>query len=241
MTITKHKTGPILLVEDERRYRMLVGDALRFEGYLIGEADSGQAALDLACGEDFALVILDLMLPDMDGFELFRRLREITHSPVIMVTGRSGDRDKVRGLDLGADDYLAKPFSVLELLARVRAALRRPRRERLDEDGLQLQFGDMSIDSRTHTVMIGTQLVNLSPIEYRLLWFLATNAGRVLVPSMISEYVWGMPDDGMSGTLKTTMGRLRDKIGDDSQNPKYIKTRRGIGYVFLDLRSREAG
>lgn len=220
----------VLLVEDERRYRMLITEALRLHGYDILEADSGQAALEMAMERRFDLVLLDVMLPDMDGFAVCQRLREFTSAPIIMVTARAEDQDKVRGLDVGADDYLTKPFSVEELLARVRAVLRRSRLQ--SSSTSLLRFGNLTIDGEAHRVMVGSGEIFLSPTEYRLLWFMATNAGRVLLPQTIAENVWGASPESLGGALKTTIWRLRAKLEDDANTPKYIRTRKGIGYLF---------
>ncbi len=226
----KHAT--VLVVEDERRYRLLIGDALRIQGYGVQEAEDGQSALEAVVRTHFDLVLLDLMLPDIDGFRLCERLRDFTQAPIIIVTGRADDRDKVRGLDGGADDYLTKPFSLQELLARVRAVLRRATERAEVSTGSSLRFGDLLIDGGAHRVMLGRNEIPLSPVEYRLLWFLAVNAGRVLVPEVIAERVWNASAGDVRGVLKTTIGRLREKLGDDPTNPTYICTRRGIGYLF---------
>lgn len=230
MRSQSHTTDTVLLVEDERRYRMLIAEALRLQGYDVLEAENGRAALELAMEKHFDLVLLDVMLPDLDGFTVCQRLQDFTPSPVIMVTARADDQDKVRGLDAGADDYLTKPFSIEELLARVRAVLRRYRKQ--PNAGPLLQFGPLKIDGEAHRVMAGKREVLLSPTEYRLLWFMAANAGRVLLPDVIAEHVWGASADSIGGTLKTTIWRLRVKLEDDAANPKFIRTRKGIGYVF---------
>ncbi|MCL4553288.1 MAG: response regulator transcription factor, partial [Candidatus Marsarchaeota archaeon] len=216
----------VLLVEDERRYRMLIAEALRLGGYEVLEVENGREALELAMEKRFDLVLLDVMLPDMDGFTVCQRLRDFNPSPVIMVTARTEDRDNVRALDIGADDYLTKPFSIEELLARVRAVLRRSRKQS-SSDSLR-RFGDLRIDGEAHRVLVGGEEILLSPTEYKLLWFMANNAGRVLLPNVIAEQVWGAPADSMGGTLKTTMWRLRVKLEDDASNPKYIRTRKGL-------------
>ncbi len=230
-TDRRNRDITILVVEDERRYRMLIADALRMQGYEVIEANDGRTALDLAAHKKINLVLLDLGLPDMDGFVVCQRLRDFIEVPVIIVSGRGEDQDKVRGLDGGAEDYLTKPFSVAELLARVRVVLRRFLWQ--PASGASLQFGDLHIDGQTHSVMLGMREIPLTRTEFRLLWLLAMNAGCVLVPAVIAERVWNASGSNADGVLRTTITRLREKLGDDPTNPTYIHTRRGIGYVFM--------
>lgn len=220
----------VLVVEDDQRYRMLIVDSLETQTYRAFEAACGRDALDMVSRLKFGAILLDVMLPDMSGFDLCPRLRDFSEAPIMMITGRNSDLDKVRGLDIGADDYITKPFSITEMLARLRALLRRSSGRIPTEECLE--FGDLLINNMERRVSLGAREVPLTPTEFRLLWYFATNAGRVLVPHVIAENVWNAPDGNVGGTLKTSITRLREKLGDDPAEPRFIHTRRGVGYVF---------
>ncbi len=221
----------MLVVDDERRYRDLLEMDLSRRGYRVLQAGDGLRALDLIEQRSPDLVVLDLRLPDMDGYEVCRRIREISSVPVIMLTARAEEADKVRGLRSGADDYVTKPFSAEELLARVEAVLRRTEIGRpgdetpFEADGLRIEFAQ-------HRVTVRDREVDLTPSEYRLLEQLAQNAGRVMVQDELLRRVWGDGYQGASELLHTAIRRLRRKIEDDPASPRYVLTKRGIGYLL---------
>jgi len=226
-------TGPtVLVVDDDRRYRDLLELNLAHRGYRPLTAPDGLTALNLLEREPVDLVILDLMLPDIDGYELCRRIREYSDVLVIMLTARADERFKIRGLNLGADDYVTKPFGPDELLARVAAVLRRRGSDRQAIARPPFVTGDLAIDFARRRVMLGGQEVHLTPHEYRLLYHLAINAGRVLVHDELLRRVWGSGYRDQTGLLQTTVRRLRHKIEHDPSAPRHLLTRRGIGYVL---------
>ncbi len=225
------KETTILVVDDERRYRELLEMDLSRRGYRVLQAPDGLRALDLVEQGSPDLVILDLRLPDMDGYEVCRRIRETSSVPIIMLTARVEEADKVRGLRSGADDYVTKPFSAEELLARVEAVLRRADaghptgRPPFESNGLRIDFDDRRVTVHGRTV-------ELTATEFRLLEQLATNAGRVLVHDELLRRVWGPGYDGATELLHTAIRRLRRKIEGDAGDRSYIVTKRGIGYVL---------
>jgi two-component system KDP operon response regulator KdpE len=221
-----------LLVEDERQIRRFVRTALEREGWIVHEAETMRQGLaDVgSCKPD--LVILDLGLPDGDGMDFLRDMRGWSNTPVLVLSARVSERDKISALDAGADDYLTKPFGVGELLARVRAASRRHR-----DAGVSLptifNFGDVSLDRDTRTVRKDGNLIHLTPIEYRLLCFLAANEGKVLTHRQILSEVWGRAhvDDGHY--LRVYMGHLRHKVESDPAQPRHILTETAVGYRLV--------
>ncbi len=222
----------ILVVDDEPRYVWAIRLNLESRGYEVLTAGDGQTALEIAAVESPDLVILDIRLPRLDGFEVCRRLREFSTVPIIMLTALAEDADKVAGLDVGADDYVTKPFSAEELLARVRAALRRVEYAEGVVASPTVQAGDLLVDLGRQRVFAGDRELNLTAIEYRLLAELAKNAGRVLVPDYLLERVWGPGYEGEVHLVRQVIHRLRSKIEPDPKNPRYVETRHGIGYVF---------
>ncbi len=222
----------ILVVDDEPRYVWAIRLNLESRGYEVLTAGDGQTALEIAAVESPDLVILDIRLPRLDGFEVCRRLREFSTVPIIMLTALAEDADKVAGLDVGADDYVTKPFSAEELLARVRAALRRVEYTEGVVASPTVQAGDLLVDLGRQRVFAGDRELNLTAIEYRLLAELAKNAGRVLVPDYLLERVWGPGYEGEVHLVRQVIHRLRSKIEPDPKNPRYVETRHGIGYVF---------
>jgi len=208
---------------------------LELEGYQVSCASNGQEALRKITEELSDLIILDVMMPDMDGFETLRRIREISNVPVIMLTVRGGETDKVRGLDLGADDYVTKPFGPKELVSRVRAALRRTempgpvsKTEIRVDDNLCIDFGHRK-------VIVRGKEVHLRPTEYRLLYHLVSNAGRVLTHETLLRKVWGHEYRNEDQYLWLYMTYLRQKLEDNPKRPKYILSERGIGYRFKEF------
>ena len=223
----------ILAVDDEPRYLEIIRFNLEAAGYRVDVAASGEQALEAVAAQERDLIVLDLMLPGIDGFEVCRRVRERSTCPIIMLTAKGAEEDKVRGLRLGADDYVTKPFSAQELLARVEAVLRRARPpEEAGREPETLTIGELRIDSRRKQVTLAGRELRLSPTEYRLLTCLATNAGTVLARDELLTRVWGDAYRGEHEILRVTLWRLRQKLADDPADPRYIVTRPGHGYMF---------
>jgi len=224
----------ILIVEDEISIAELERDYLEIDGFYADIIRDGSDGLRLALNEDYDLVILDLMLPVVDGFEICRQLRTATNIPILMVSARKEDIDKIRGLGLGADDYITKPFSPGELVARVKAHL--ARYERLLGNSHQkndlINIRGLSIDKAAHRVFINNIEVNLTNKEFELLVFLASNPNRVYSKDDLFERIWGMDSMGDLATITVHIGRLRDKIEPVPSNPQYIETIWGVGYRF---------
>ena len=229
------KKTTIVTADDDPQLLRLVARNLEFEGYEVLTATDGQIALEQIERSLPDLVLLDVMMPRMDGFTVCQKVREFSTVPIIIVTARGQDQDKVKGLDLGADDYLTKPFSVDELLARVRAVLRRSQFTSPESvQGLQkiASIGDLTIDYTQHLVTMQGKELALSPTEYRILSYLAQNTGRIVTQDLLLEHVWGAEYVGESHMLQVNINRLRHKIEDNPTRPRYIKTKVGIGYVL---------
>ena len=223
----------ILVIDDDVRTLRMMQHMLELEGYRVITAVSGEAAFDVFEVEIPDLVLLDIIMPSMDGLEICRRIREMSQLPIIMVTAKDSEMDKIEGLDAGADDYVIKPFTAQELMARVRASLRRTRF--WDErPAPAFKSGDLVLDFAKHRVTVGGEEKLLTATEYRLLSYLARNTQRVLTPDAILSNVWGEGYYKDIHLLQATIGRLRAKIGDDAKNPKYILTRPGIGYTMAE-------
>ena len=229
------KKPAILTADDDPQILRLVARNLQLEGYDVVTAIDGQEALEHLEAQRFDLAILDVMMPKLDGFTVCARVREFSSVPIIMVTARGQDQDKIHGLDLGADDYLTKPFSVEELLARVRSVLRRSQFA-ANQEGQNLRpvvtIGELTIDFAQHRVTMRQQEIELTPIEYRLLAYLAQNAGRVVTQDLLLEHVWGEEYVGESHLLQVNVNRLRRKIEVDPAHPHYLLTKMGVGYVL---------
>lgn len=226
----------IVTADDDPQLLRLIARNLEFEGYNVDTASDGARALEQIESTAPDLVLLDVMMPKMDGFTVCQRVREFSAVPIIIVTARGQDQDKVKGLDLGADDYLTKPFSVEELLARVRAVLRRSQLcadEALAGRAAVATVGEFSIDYAQHLVTRSGQEVTLTPTEYRLLAYLAQNVGRVITQDLLLEHVWGADYIGESHMLQVNMNRLRRKLEMDPSHPHYLKTKAGIGYMLV--------
>lgn len=227
----------LLVIDDEANLRHTLGYALRQEGYEVLTADDGERGLEAFRESRPDAVILDVMLPGLDGLEVCRRLRRESDVPILMLTARDTELDTVVGLEVGADDYLAKPFSMRELIARVRAMLRRTRRgaeetpERLEAEGLLL-------DASRHRVTRDGQEVTLKPKEFDLLRYLMANAGRVLGRDQILARVWGYEYGGDTRTVDTHVKTLRERLGDRAERPRWIETVRGVGYRFRESTTR---
>ncbi len=228
-------TEPIpiaLLVEDEPHIRRFVRSAMEAEGWQIFEADTLQRGLIDAGTRKPDLIILDLGLPDGDGVDFILDLRKWSPIPIIVLSARVNEQDKIRALDAGADDYLSKPFGVGELLARVRATLRRQRQPAADADGA-IRFGDVTVDLKARLVTKAQQTVHLTPIEYRLLTVLLKHIGRVVTNPQLLREVWGPSHLDSSHYLRIYMGHLRQKLEDDPAQPKYLLTETAVGYRLL--------
>ena len=232
------KKTTILVADDDPQILRLVARNLQLDGYEVTTATDGQEALDQLEAHTFDLAILDVMMPKLDGFTVCARVREFSSMPIIMVTARGQDQDKIRGLDLGADDYLTKPFSVEELLARVRSVLRRSQFAS-NQEGQHVRpvitIGELLVDFAQHRVTMKGQELDLTPIEYRLLAYLAQNAGRVVTQDLLLEHVWGEEYVGESHLLQVNVNRLRRKLEDDPARPRYLLTKMGVGYMIAAL------
>jgi len=228
------KKTTILTADDDPQLLRLVARNLQLEGYEVLTASDGKQALEQIEASLPDLVLLDVMMPKMDGFTVCQRVREFSTVPVIMVTARGQDQDKVRGLDMGADDYLTKPFSVDELLARVRAVLRRTTYTSNENNAARadITIGDLHIDFTQHLVTLAGIEVILTPTEYRILSHLAQNVGRVITQDLLLEHVWGSEYVGESHMLQVNVNRLRRKLEVDPTHPRYILTKVGIGYLL---------
>lgn len=224
--------GDILVVDDEPRLLAFLRSELKASGYRVSVAHDGKGALRAAAARGPELVILDVMLPDMDGFEVCRRLREESTVPILMLTARTGEADKVEGLDAGADDYLTKPFSTSELLARVRALLRRTRAVEAAGPGDDFRTGDFVIDFQQRRVEMRGEEVRLTPTEYKLLAELCRNAGRVMLREDLLARVWGTAYHREVEYVWVYIGYLRNKLEKDPKHPEYILTHPGVGYSF---------
>jgi two-component system, OmpR family, KDP operon response regulator KdpE len=222
----------VLVIEDDRRYRDLLELNLTRQGYRTLPAPDGRTGLHLLEREAPDLVILDLMLPDLDGFDVCRRIREASAVPVIILSARTTEAEKVRGLRLGADDYVTKPFGAAELLARVAAVLRRRRLGAAAGAPAAVVVGELAVDFAARRVAVGGWEVHLTPAEYQLLRDLALNAGRILVPEELLRRVWGPGYEDQHEVLHTTVRRLRRKLEPDPGAPRYVLTRRRIGYLL---------
>lgn len=225
----------ILVVDDEKSISDILKINLEKEGYLVLTAADGEEGLNLAVSEDVDLVLLDVMLPKMDGFEVCRKIRQKSEVPIVMLTARSEEIDKILGLELGADDYVTKPFSVRELLARVKANLRRtvPQKESEGKgsDG-DIKIGEITINTERYELKKNGKAIELTLREFELVKFLAETPNRICSRDTILRKVWGYEYVGDDRTVDVTISRLRDKIEDNPGEPKYIMTRRGIGYYF---------
>ncbi|PVV83931.1 response regulator transcription factor [Dehalogenimonas alkenigignens] len=226
----------IIVIEDDRTLAELVKYNLIREGFAVFTAADGVAGLELIRREKPDAVIMDVMLPGMDGFELTRLLRREFSTPVLILTARSEEIDKVLGLELGADDYLTKPFSMRELLARVKAMLRRGDLARLDAvsqpEGLVLKAGGIEIDQARHRLSVGGQAVDVTPREFDLLSFFMTNRGLAFSRDTLLDRVWGPDYPGDSRTVDVHVRWLRQKIEVEPSRPKHLVTVRGLGYKF---------
>jgi DNA-binding response OmpR family regulator len=222
----------ILIVDDEPRYLRLLEANLRTEGYEVATAQDGVQAVDIFSSQPIDLILLDIMMPRMDGFSTCQRIREYSNVPIIMLTAKGEEQDRVRGLDLGADDYLVKPFSATELLARVRAVLRRSQIPTETGQARFFSHGDLKIDFARAEVWRSEQPISLSATEYRLLLQFAHNVGSILTSEDLLTGVWGPEYKMEKEILWVSIARLRQKLEEDPHAPKHIVTRSGLGYLM---------
>lgn len=224
----------ILLVEDDARLAGLTRDYLKNHGALVTIAPDGEVGLQEALRGSYDVVLLDLMLPGRDGIEVCQKLREHRDVPVIMITARGEEADRVIGLEIGADDYVPKPFSPRELLARIRAVVRRARGQAGPRKRV-VRVGDLVVDPGARSVTVGGESVELTSYEFALLQALVEAAGRVLSREQLMELAGGNPEESFDRSIDVHVSRLRKKLGDDPHSPKRIRTVRGLGYVYLAM------
>jgi DNA-binding response OmpR family regulator len=229
----------ILVVDDDPKILKLMKRDLQLEGYRVATATGGRIALQLIEDEEPDLVILDIMMPDMDGLQVFQRVRQFSQVPIIMLTAKAQSEDVIHGLEAGAEDYVVKPFSVDVALARVKAVLRRTKFPE-EQPQSPLTSGKLCIDVAQHAVRLAGNEIKLTPTEYRLLCLLARNAGKVIPTDRLLTEVWGWQYRGDTHLLQVAINRLRKKIKDNPSSPRYIATRSGIGYIFLSSSDPES-
>ena len=222
----------VLVVDDEKSLRDFVRRNLEARHYKVLTASNGLEALAAFNNENIDLVILDLMMPHLDGLETTRRIRETSKTPIIILTALGEESDKVQAFDMGADDYLTKPFGVGELMGRIKAVLRRARWLEPSSNEEQLVRGDIRVDMERHLVTVKDSPVDLTPTEFNLLVYLLKHAGRVLSHRVILQNVWGMEYGNEAEYLRVYIGRLRQKIESDALNPRHLFTEHGMGYRF---------
>lgn len=226
----------ILVVDDEERMLRFIRLNLEHDGFQVIEAVKGHEALDKMRTGMPDLILLDVMLPDLDGFEVLKMVREISNIPIIMLTAKGEEDDRVKGLELGADDYVTKPFSPRELVSRVKAVLRRVESEGSGEEEVIAVDDRLKIDFNRREIWVEGELVKLRPTEYRLLYHLVQNAGWVLTYDQILSRVWGYEYRDEPHYVRLYINYLRQKLEKDPTKPKYILTERGIGYRFVDYK-----
>ena len=234
--IRKRKT--ILVVDDEPRMIGFIRMNLEVEGYQVIEASNGLEALDSIRTQLPDLVLLDVMMPDLDGFETLRILREFSDIPVIMLTAKGEENDKVLGLELGADDYITKPFGPRELSSRIKALFRRLEKPSTEEAILRVD-DRLSVDFNQRQVIVDGAAVKLRPTEYRLLYHLIRNAGWTVPHDQILQKVWGYEYRDEAHYVRLYVNYLREKIEEDPSNPRYIITERGVGYRFINFKDQD--
>ncbi len=234
------KHDVVLVADGDERILNLISVTLKSHDYKCITTQTGESALLLASSHNPDIIILDVVLPDVDGTEVIKTIRSWSYAPILVISARSEDHDKVMALDAGADDYITKPFSVEELLARIRAAKRRFKREmRGREETSVFQNGALIVDYDGGTVFVGNQNVHLTPIEYRLLCLLSKNVGRVLTQSVITQKIWGNSYSSHVLTLRTFMATLRKKLSAFSGGENYIVTQTGVGYKMEKIDIQE--
>ena len=222
----------ILVVDDVSRIRSIFRKYAEFEGYDVTEAKDGIEALQLCRSQDFDVIILDIMMPKIDGFSTCRKIREIKTTPVIMLSARGEEYDRIHGFEMGVDDYVVKPFYMGELLARIRVAKRLSKKE--DEEIKKYQKDYLEVDFISRKVLIDQEEIHLTPIEFNLLKLLIEHRGKVLTHNYIQKEIWGYQDHSNQNALRVFMATLRRKIEKDTNHPHFIVTEVGVGYYFKD-------
>jgi two-component system KDP operon response regulator KdpE len=225
-----HADWIVLVVEDEAPIRRFLKAALEAQEFKLLEATTGAQAIAMAASHNPDIILLDLGLPDIDGLEVIQRIREWSHTPIIVISARGKDQEKVAGLDAGADDYLAKPFSVEELSARMRVAIRRLTQSRIGQEGPIFQTGDLRVDLAGRMVWLAGQEIHLTPIEFKLLSVLVRHRGRVITQGQLLKEVWGHGSDEQAHYLRNYIHHLRHKLETDPARPVYLATEPGVGY-----------
>lgn len=228
-------TAVILIIEDDPKMRRFLRTLLESNDYQTLEAETGEEGVQRAAEHSPDLILLDVRLPDIRGEEVLSRLREWTHTPVVVVSGLDSEDSKVTILDAGADDYLTKPFGAQELLARIRVGLRHAEQVAPDDEDAVFENGELRVDRVARRVFVGEEEIDLTPTEYRLLLTLVKNVGRVLTHRQILEEVWGPDCVGRDHYVRVYMAHLRRKLEDDPAQPRYIVTETGVGYRLRNL------
>ncbi|MGE6229950.1 response regulator transcription factor [Paenibacillus chitinolyticus] len=230
--MTNGKGASVLIIDDEPEIRDIVQIFLNNEGYEVMEAEDGAAGLELLRKREFDLIILDVMMPRLDGIQACMQIRQIRNTPIIMLSAKNEDIDKILGLTSGADDYLSKPFNPLELVARVKSQLRRVRMSETQDkrQPLELSIGDLVLNIPRHQVTIKGKDISLTPLEFDILELLATHRGHVFSVDKIYETIWKDPALQSDKTVMVHIRNLREKLKDNPREPKYIKTVWGVGY-----------
>lgn len=226
----------ILVVDDEKSIRSFLQLSIEMQGYKCIDASDGSTALMLAISRNPDILVLDLGLPDIDGIEVIKKLRMVSQMPIIIISARGHEREKIEALDAGADDYLTKPFSVPELLARIRVILRHKTLQDIavEQESQTFRVRDLLIDTEKHRVWLADQEIKLTPNEYKVLVLLAKNQGKVLTHRYIAENIYGGMLSNDTQSLRVCMGNLRRKLGEDPSKPQYIITEIGVGYRLVD-------
>lgn len=222
----------VLIVDDDPAIRKFVRANLEARGYDCLAAADGDEAIEIIEKELPQLIILDINMPKVDGFEVCRQVREWSQIPIIILSARGGEIDKVKCLEMGSDDYLTKPFGVDELMARVKAVIRRVQALEANSHQPSYKFGDLTVDFAKHLITLADQNVKLTATEYRMVSYLAMNAGRVITANQLLEHVWGEEYTGEDHLLQVNIGRIRQKLLDNARDPTYILTKAGIGYMM---------
>ena len=227
--------GTILIVDDEKEIRELVDIYLKGEGYNTIKACDGEEALEIVNNQQIDLIILDVMMPKLNGIEVCLKIREIKEMPIIMLSAKSEDIDKILGLNMGADDYITKPFNILEVKARIKAIMRRIRKSAsAKQDNKMIIKGELSLDVEGRNVKIGDKEINLTAKEFDLLELLLTNPNKVYSREKLLSIVWGYEYPGDVRTVDVHIRRLREKIESNPSEPKYVFTKWGVGYFFKE-------
>ena len=222
----------VLVVDDEKLIVKGIKFSLEHDDMEVDVAYDGEEALELARRTEYDIVLLDVMLPKMDGFEVCRSIREFSNMPIIMLTARDGDMDKILGLEYGADDYITKPFNILEVKARIKAIIRRSKKTSAAETKKMIERGDLRMDTESRRVFISDKEVNLTAKEFDLLELLVSNPNKVYSREQLLSIVWGYEYPGDVRTVDVHVRRLREKIEENPKEPRYVNTKWGVGYYF---------